>query len=235
VWFNFVFGSGTSTKRRWSDLINKKRAGQPITKKERPAAGNVVDLMDALRRSVGGAEPAKLSKPSKKPCKAASEIPMSIEGKKPAKKRLRRRRPRSRSAGRPSNSAGSGADLLPNAAKGRRHGNIDVSSPAIVFSFNKNSPLSLTLSARAQLVLALIAGTTRPGNAVVPLGIFPGLLIGGSSIRSARDTTVAMRLLNQGSGGADSRGAPGRNWSSSMAKWRLFVQDFHLIKIPSTM
>jgi hypothetical protein len=41
---NFVFGSGTSTKRRWSDLINKKRAGQPITKKERPAAGNVVDL-----------------------------------------------------------------------------------------------------------------------------------------------------------------------------------------------
>jgi hypothetical protein len=50
-------------------LINKKRAGQPITKKERPAAGNVVDLMDALRRSVGGAEPAKLSKPSKKPRK----------------------------------------------------------------------------------------------------------------------------------------------------------------------
>jgi hypothetical protein len=53
------------------DLINKKRAGQPITKKERPAAGNVVDLMDALRLSVGGAEPAKLSKPSKKPRKAA--------------------------------------------------------------------------------------------------------------------------------------------------------------------
>jgi DNA end-binding protein Ku len=49
-----------------------KRAGQPITKKERSAAGNVVDLMDALRRSVGGAEPAKLSKPSKKPRKAAS-------------------------------------------------------------------------------------------------------------------------------------------------------------------
>jgi DNA end-binding protein Ku len=70
------------------DLINKKRAGQPITKKERPAAGNVVDLMDALRRSVGGAEPAKLSKPSKKPRKAASgqkEMLMSIEGNKPAK------------------------------------------------------------------------------------------------------------------------------------------------------
>jgi DNA end-binding protein Ku len=31
------------------DLINRKRAGKPITPKERPAAGNVVDLMEALR------------------------------------------------------------------------------------------------------------------------------------------------------------------------------------------
>jgi DNA end-binding protein Ku len=75
------------------DLINKKRAGQPITKKDRPAGGNVVDLMEALRRSVGGAEPAKTSKASKKPRKAASgqkEMLMPIEGKKanetPAKK-----------------------------------------------------------------------------------------------------------------------------------------------------
>jgi non-homologous end joining protein Ku len=54
------------------DLINKKRAGQPITKKDRPAGGNVVDLMEAQRRSVGGAEPAKASKASKKPRKTAS-------------------------------------------------------------------------------------------------------------------------------------------------------------------
>ena len=70
------------------DLINKKRAGQPITKKDRPAGGNVVDLMEALRRSVGGAAPAKASKPLKKPRKAASgqkEILMPIAGKKPAK------------------------------------------------------------------------------------------------------------------------------------------------------
>jgi DNA end-binding protein Ku len=70
------------------DLINKKRAGQPITKKDRPAGGNVVDLMEALRRSVGGAEPAKASKPSKKPRKAASgqkEMPMPIAGKKAGK------------------------------------------------------------------------------------------------------------------------------------------------------
>lgn len=37
------------------DLINQKRAGKPITPKERPRGENVVDLMDALRKSVGGA------------------------------------------------------------------------------------------------------------------------------------------------------------------------------------
>ncbi|MFQ3455189.1 Ku protein [Bradyrhizobium sp. UFLA01-814] len=72
------------------DLINQKRAGKPITPKEKPAAGNVVDLMEALRRSVGGAA-AKAEapkKPAKKPRKAASgqkEMLMAIEGKKPAK------------------------------------------------------------------------------------------------------------------------------------------------------
>jgi hypothetical protein len=53
------------------DLINRKRSGKPITPKERPAAGNVVDLMEALRRSVGKeAAPAKAAKPTKKPRKA---------------------------------------------------------------------------------------------------------------------------------------------------------------------
>jgi hypothetical protein len=45
---------------------------------------NVVDLMDALRRSIGTAEPAKAAKPSKKPCKAVSgqkEMLMPIAGK----------------------------------------------------------------------------------------------------------------------------------------------------------
>jgi DNA end-binding protein Ku len=71
------------------DLINKKRAGKPITPKERPASTNVVDLMEALRRSVGKeAAPAKLAKPAKKPRKASSgqkEMLMPIAGKKPAK------------------------------------------------------------------------------------------------------------------------------------------------------
>ena len=69
------------------DLINRKRAGKPITPKERPAATNVVDLMEALRRSVSReAAPTKAAKPAKKPRKASSgqkEMLMPIEGKKP--------------------------------------------------------------------------------------------------------------------------------------------------------
>lgn len=49
------------------DLINQKRAGKPISAKARPRGENVVDLMDALRKSIGGNEPAKESKPAKKP------------------------------------------------------------------------------------------------------------------------------------------------------------------------
>ena len=70
------------------DLINQKRAGKPITAKERPRGENVVDLMDALRKSIGGAEAAKDAKPAKKPRKAASgqkEMLLPIAGKKPAK------------------------------------------------------------------------------------------------------------------------------------------------------
>ena len=72
------------------DLINQKRAGKPITPKERPRGDNVVDLMEALRRSVGGvsAAPATSKKAAKKPKKTASgqkEMLMPITGKKPAK------------------------------------------------------------------------------------------------------------------------------------------------------
>src|ERR1700736_4799842 len=70
------------------DLINKKRAGKPITAKERPRGENVVDLMDALRKSIGAAEAAKDAKPAKKPRKVASgqkEMLLPIAGKKPAK------------------------------------------------------------------------------------------------------------------------------------------------------
>jgi DNA end-binding protein Ku len=72
------------------DLINLKRAGKPITPKERPRGENVVDLMDALRKSVGGAAaeakaPKKPAKKAKKASAGQKEMLMPIEGKKPAK------------------------------------------------------------------------------------------------------------------------------------------------------
>jgi len=72
------------------DLINQKRAGKPITPRERPRGENVVDLMEALRRSVGGAasETKAPKKPAKKARKAEAgqkEMLMPIAGKKQAK------------------------------------------------------------------------------------------------------------------------------------------------------
>jgi DNA end-binding protein Ku len=73
------------------DLINKKRAGKPITSKERPRGENVVDLMDALRKSIGGGAATATEAPkksAKKPRKATAgqkEMLMPIAGKKPAK------------------------------------------------------------------------------------------------------------------------------------------------------
>ena len=72
------------------DLINQKRSGKPITPKERPRGENVVDLMEALRKSVSGAAPETQTakKPPKKSKKASAgrkEMLMPIAGKKPAK------------------------------------------------------------------------------------------------------------------------------------------------------
>jgi DNA end-binding protein Ku len=72
------------------ELINSKRSGKPIVPKERPRGENVVDLMDALRKSVGGAaaETKASKKSAEKPKKAAAgqkEMLMPIAGKKQAK------------------------------------------------------------------------------------------------------------------------------------------------------
>ncbi len=56
------------------DLINQKRAGKTITHKPSPRGENVVDLMDALRRSVGANESPK-----------RKEVTGQRESKKPAK------------------------------------------------------------------------------------------------------------------------------------------------------
>jgi DNA end-binding protein Ku len=64
------------------ELINQKRAGKQIKPRARPAGSNVVDLMEALRQSVGEAEPAKSPKRSKR-ATGQKEMLMPIEGKKP--------------------------------------------------------------------------------------------------------------------------------------------------------
>jgi DNA end-binding protein Ku len=72
------------------DLINQKRAGKPVVAKDRPRGTNVVDLMEALRRSVGGASaeteaPKKPIKKAKKAVAGQKEMLMPIAGKKTAK------------------------------------------------------------------------------------------------------------------------------------------------------
>ena len=72
------------------DLINSKRSGKPITPKDRPRGANVVDLMEALRRSVGGASagtkaPKKSGEKPRKAVAGQKETLMLIAGKKAAK------------------------------------------------------------------------------------------------------------------------------------------------------
>jgi DNA end-binding protein Ku len=54
-----------------TELINKKRNGQPIAAKARPKGDNVVDLMEALRRSLGNDKTAGKAAPVDKPAAAA--------------------------------------------------------------------------------------------------------------------------------------------------------------------
>ena len=73
-------------KEALTELINAKRNGRTIGPKPRPRGENVVDLMDALKRSIASETPAK----GKRPRKAAAgqkEMLLPIEGKKPAAKK----------------------------------------------------------------------------------------------------------------------------------------------------
>jgi DNA end-binding protein Ku len=82
------------------DLINKKRSGVGITAKAAPkSSGNVINLMDALKRSLASekpsAPPAKAK--GKKPRKAASgqrEMLLPISGKRAAKEEPRVQEPK---------------------------------------------------------------------------------------------------------------------------------------------
>jgi DNA end-binding protein Ku len=69
-----------------SSCMNAKRNGKTIAAKPRPRGENVVDLMDALKKSIADETSAK----SKKPRKASAgqkEMLLPIEGKKPAAKK----------------------------------------------------------------------------------------------------------------------------------------------------
>ena len=70
-----------------AELINAKRNGKTVGPKPRPKGENVVDLMDALKKSIANdAQPVK----GKKPRKAAAdqkEMLLSIDGKRGAEKK----------------------------------------------------------------------------------------------------------------------------------------------------
>jgi DNA end-binding protein Ku len=72
------------------DLINQKRNGLPAAKAAPKSSGNVINLMDALKRSLASerqAPPAKAAK-GKKPRKAVAgqrEMLLPISGKRAAK------------------------------------------------------------------------------------------------------------------------------------------------------
>jgi DNA end-binding protein Ku len=70
-----------------TDLINAKRNGKTIAAKPRPHGENVVDLMDALKKSIAGeTSPAKGKKP-RKASAGQKEMLLPIEGKGRAQKK----------------------------------------------------------------------------------------------------------------------------------------------------
>jgi DNA end-binding protein Ku len=69
-----------------TELINAKRNGKTISAKPRPRGENVVDLMDALKRSIATEAPTKGKKP-RKATAGQKEMLLPIEGKKPAAKK----------------------------------------------------------------------------------------------------------------------------------------------------
>jgi DNA end-binding protein Ku len=71
-----------------TELINAKRNGKTIAHKPRPRGENVVDLMDALKRSVGQeskAAPAPAKRKKRKAASGQKEMLMPIEGNRAAK------------------------------------------------------------------------------------------------------------------------------------------------------
>src|SRR5712672_2217429 len=68
-----------------AELINQKRSGKPITAKARPKGENVVDLMEALKRSIGNEAQATKGKKPRKATAGQKEMLLPISGKRAAK------------------------------------------------------------------------------------------------------------------------------------------------------
>jgi DNA end-binding protein Ku len=68
------------------ELINAKRNGKTVGPKPRPRGENVVDLMDALKKSIASEAAPKGKKP-RKASAGQKEMLLPIEGKKPAAKK----------------------------------------------------------------------------------------------------------------------------------------------------
>ncbi len=68
-----------------TELINQKRSGKPITAKARPKGENVVDLMEALKRSIGNEAQATKGKKPRKAAAGQKEMLLPISGKRAAK------------------------------------------------------------------------------------------------------------------------------------------------------
>ena len=84
------------------ELIRKKQANIPVKKeKDQPAPRNVINLMDALRRSIQVAEAAPTQpKKAKKRVEGQKEMLLSIEGKQAPREAARSLRGQARSSGR---------------------------------------------------------------------------------------------------------------------------------------
>src|SRR5439155_15089550 len=79
-----------------TELINAKRNGKTIAAKPRPRGENVVDLMDALKKSLASEAAAPKGKKPRKATAGQKEMLLPIEGKKtgkqPAKKTTKQQR-----------------------------------------------------------------------------------------------------------------------------------------------
>jgi DNA end-binding protein Ku len=70
-----------------AELINQKRSGKTIAAKPRPKGDNVVDLIEALKKSISNERAAPTGAKGKRPSTAAGqrEMLLPISGKRAAK------------------------------------------------------------------------------------------------------------------------------------------------------